>query len=212
MLPFWLFVILALYFYLIPFFGIKKFALPFSAIIFFAAIEPKNALFAVIFAGAFYLIFGVKDLIFIERKPAYETLAMLLAFFAFIDFFSHFDSWDGWWTFLCVFIAGIFIFLVTRGFFNYGVESDIFAREKFRQGWVFAAIVGLVSAETMIVGLFLPLNYLYQSALAFLATALATEFSSEYLEGKLVRRTMLANLSIFLAFAVIILGSANWTP
>jgi hypothetical protein len=210
-LPFWLFLILALYLYFVPFFEIKKLAVPFLAVIFFAAIEPKGTLLAVIFAAIFYLTLGIKDLIFIERKPAYETLVLLLAFFAIINFFSHFDSWDGGWPFLCVLAAGVLIFLLTRGFLNYGTENGPIDAERFRRGSVFGAIVGLVSSQIIIAALFLPLNYLYQSALAFLVVALAVEFSSDCLGGRLTRRVVLANLSIFLAFAVIILESANWT-
>jgi hypothetical protein len=209
-LPFWLFVILALYLYLVPFFDVRRFFLPFLAVIFFAAIEPKSFLFAVVFSGTFYLILGAKDLIFIDRKTAYEILTLLLSFFIFIGFFSRFDSWAGGAPFLYTFISGALIFFLVRGFLNYSGESNLFAAERQRLGSVVAIIVGLAVLEIMIAALFLPVNYLYQSAVAFLAAALAVELSSDYLAGRLTRRALLLNLSIFLTFMVIILGSAQW--
>lgn len=209
-LPFWIFVILALYLYFVPFFDVRRFFLPFLTVIFFAAIEPKTFLFAVVFSCAFYLILGTKDLVFIDRRSAYEILTLLLSFFVFIGFFSFFDSWAGTAPFLCAFISGVLIFFLVRGFLNYGGEGDLFAVERLRTGNVAAAIVGLVVLQTMIAALFLPANYLYQSALAFLAMALAVELSLDYLRGRLTRRAILASLSIFLTFMVIILGSAQF--
>lgn len=123
LLPFWLFVLLALCLYLVPFFGVKRFFLPFLAIIFFAAIEPRNFLFAIVFAGVFYMILGVKELVFIERKSAYEALTLLVEFFAFIKFFPYFDSWSGYWPFMCSLLLGFFVFLLSMGFLNYGGEN-----------------------------------------------------------------------------------------
>lgn len=206
-------MLVAFYLYLVPFFSIKRFALPFLAIIFFAAIEPKGVFFALVFAATFYLILGIKDLIFVERKPAYEVLVLLLVFFSFINFFSNFGSWNGLRPFLCVFIVGVFVFLLLAGFLNYGGKEDgLLSEERLRRGKISAAIAGLVVSQITIALLFLPLNYLYQSALAFLVALSVVELLSDYLAGGPTRRAVLINLSVFLAFAVIILGSANWAP
>ncbi len=211
LLPFWLFIILALYLYLVPFFSVRRFALPFAAVVFFAAISPKSLPLAIIFSGVFYLILGVKDLVFIERGSAYKTLVLLIAFFMFVRFFSNFDSWSGSGPFLYSLIIGLLVFLLNRGFLSYGGDGGSYSAERFRRGGILAAISGLLVSQVAIAALFLPLNYLYQSALVFLVAALALELSFDYLGGKIVRRTILANLSIFLVFVVIILGSAEWT-
>jgi len=211
LLPFWLFVIVAAYLYFIPFFDVKKLSLAFLAVIFYATIEPQGILFAIVLSVLFFLILGVKDLVFIQRKSAYEVLVLLLAFLTFIKFFSHFGSGISPEGFFYALVSGAFVFLLLKGLLNYGVDGGIFAAERPCRGGAFAAIAGLAVSEIMIAALFAPLNYLYQSAFVFLATALAVETSSDYLDGKLARRTVLIDTSIFLVFAVIIFGSATWT-
>jgi hypothetical protein len=208
-LPFWLFAVVALVLYLVVIFGTRKFALPFLTIVFFAAIEPKSVFFAVIFAAIFYLILGVKEIIFIERKAAYEILVLVLSFFAFVDIFRRFDSWTGIVPFLLALATGMSVFFLLKGYLSYCSES-VPANERAVHGNIFAAIAGLTVAQMSIAAFLLPLNYFYQASLVFLSSVVMVELASAYLEDKLDRRMILSYLSVFLVFSVIILGSAQW--
>jgi len=82
-------------------------------------------------------------------------------------------------------------------------------RKLLRQVTSFA--VFLVVFELLITGLFLPLDFVYQSSIIFILAALFVEFSNKHLfGGRLSRQRVLVVLSGAFALLVIILGSARW--
>ncbi|MDO8536749.1 MAG: hypothetical protein Q7R94_00695 [bacterium] len=223
-LPLWAFLVLAFYFYFIPLFKPLELSPPFFLTIFFAAIEPANVWLAIFFAVIFYLILGVKDLIFINRKSSYEVLALLLLFLTFIKFFSHFDSWDGNSAFFGAFFVSLVFFLLAEGFLRYGSSPEFSSGEmdvenklplerlvKIKFAKIAAGIMAFCIYALILVLLFLPMNFLYQSALLLVVAAILFEFLIDYGQGTLVRKKLISGLSIFFVFLVIILESAQWT-
>ena len=67
----------------------------------------------------------------------------------------------------------------------------------------------LVSQISLAV-LFLPVNFLYQSALAFFLSAVLFGLTSLYLHKAVTRQRILINFSIVFIFMVIVLGSVQW--
>lgn len=212
-LPFWVFMLVALYFYFIPFFQPWILAFPSLVLIFFTAVLAPSLWLAVFFGVTWYLILGIKDLIFVGRKQAYEMLVFLLVFLITVGFFSYFDSWAGTLPMIYSLTMSAVIFLLSRGFLNYGADSPGSAghREKSAKNTIAAGVVALVLFELSLPFLVLPLHFLYQASLFFVVSVILMESAFEYAKGTLTRQVLLVNFSIFFIFLVIILGSAQWT-
>jgi len=209
LLPFWIFLLIAAYFYFYPFFRPLTLALPFFLLVIFAAIENQSLPLAVFFAVVFYLILGIKDLILINRKPIYEILVLLLSFLMFVRFFAQFDGWAGAGAPLCgLAAAAVFVFL-SRGFLRYETSLEEEAARGKHRG-VALGLVGILLWQFSLAILFLPINFLYQAAILFLLATTGLEFASDYLSNRLTRQRTLTNFSVLLGVLVIILGSASW--
>lgn len=211
-LPLSWFLVVAFYLYLFPLFKPLKLALPFLIVIFFAAVETPGVLLAILFSIFFYLILGIKDLIFIDRKTAYEILVLLLLFLVFIRFFSHFDGGVRPAAIFYAFVIGAILFFLAKEFLGYSSGGDAGVADAVRRKNVISGIIGLVVLQLALVFLFLPINFLYQAAAIFLAAALLLELAYDYLGGKLTRRRILASFSALFVFLVVILGSVQWGP
>jgi hypothetical protein len=72
-LPFWLFLIVALYLYFVPITGAHKVSAPFFVLLLISLFESQGILDAIIFAAIFYFILLIKDLLIIDRRSAYES-------------------------------------------------------------------------------------------------------------------------------------------
>ena len=68
----------------------------------------------------------------------------------------------------------------------------------------------LVMWQLLIVGLFLPLDFLYQSAIVFLVAALFVDLVPHYVFGELSRRKAIATSMVVFALLVIVITSARW--
>lgn len=210
-LPFWLFLLAALYLYFIPFFGSFRLFWPFAVLIFFSAMESPAFFPAVLFGAIFYLILGIKELAFMGRKSAYEILVMTLAFFALIKFFEKFDSWESWPAFVWAVVLAAAFFLLARGFLKFSAAADARALAAGFPASLAAAVSAVVLWQFTLAALFLPINFLYQAAAAFLVAAISLELVSDYSSGLLTRRKALIAASVFLSFMAVIMGLAQWT-
>lgn len=209
LLPFWLFLAIGIYFYFMPLFRPKDLAFPFAALIFFAYTEERSLLLAILFAALFYLIIGVKDLILINRQSAKEILALLFALFLAVKFFSSADNWSGLSVLGYSFVASVFVFFLAKLFIRSDSASgnDEMAGKK--------TTIALLAASFFIWQLFLslvylPLNFLYQSAIFIVTATIFLELISDHIRSALTKRKILLQFSIFLVFAATILVSAQW--
>ncbi len=205
-LPFWIFFLAAVYFYLVPLFRPGRLLLPFAAIIFFSFIEEPSALFAFLFGAIFFLIIGIKDLILINRGAATEALSLLLSFLLSIEYFLNISRWDSFWVVFWAFLAATPIFFLSRLFIG---QEDGRACKQGRRDTTLVVTAFLIM-QLLIALTFAPLNFLYQSAIFFVFALILLECAADYCAGLLSRRKILLNLSIFFIFVSIILGSAQW--
>jgi hypothetical protein len=208
LLPAWLFFIVALYMYVVPRFRSMTFIFPFAVLMFFAISEAPSLLGALLFSVLFYLLLGVKELGFIDKRTPYEALILSLSFLAYTQFFSRFVAWGSIGVFFYAFAVSFMFFLLCRGFLRYAV----FNKEDgaTRRGLLGAGIIAFFVWELLLTVVFLPLNFLYQSALLFIITAVLFDLVLDYATSELVRGKLLINFSVFFTFLVIILGSVRW--
>jgi hypothetical protein len=206
-LPFWLFLLVALYLYFIPFTGSAKVALPFLVLLLISAFEGSNIGFALIFGILFYYMLSIKDLFIIDRKSVYEILVLVLSYLLFRIFFMKTGGdFGGASLFYGFLVAGVFSMMVSSFISNF---SDAFGDTRsFRRmiGWM----IFILMWQLLIVGLFLPLDFVYQSGIVFIISMIFIDLVPSYILGQLSRIKTLVTSSTIFALLTIIVASARW--
>jgi hypothetical protein len=212
---FWLFALIALYLYFVPPFQAGRLLWPFIALLALAFIEPANVQFLIIFAAIFYYLLLIKDLLLIDRRSAYEILVFVLSFLLLRDFYRTFggglSGWGIWYAFLLAALLGI---LVSRFMAAFSIGDpdapDNASRTKHPIRRIVSWLTFLLAWQFLILGLFLPLDFIYQSAIAFLILALTIDFASGRYLGDTSRSKIFATSIAIFSFLIIILASARW--
>lgn len=203
-LPIWIFVPVALYLYFVPPFQPLRLALPFALTLAAALMVPANPWFAALLAGIFFLVLGIKNLIFINRFASHQLLVFLVLFLVFANFFSRFENWQSWAVPIWASGLAVLFFFLTQELFKY--ESVRGRRERFALAGIGGLFVFQLSAALLV----MPLNYFSQTAFLFLASVILLDLLLGYSSDHLDRRKILADFSIFFVLAVVLLASARW--
>jgi hypothetical protein len=203
-LPFWAFFVVSFYFYLVPFFRPFKLLVPFILTLATAFIVPHSPWFGVFLAILFFLLLGIKNLIFINRFDNHQLVVFLILFLIFFGFFRHFEDWQKSIISLASLGLGLSFFFLFNELADYSKESG-------KKSKIFISGLGsFLLWQVAMAVLFLPLNYFYQTAILFLFSVILTDILLEYFGGKIGKRKILWDFSIFFVIAVIVLASANW--
>jgi hypothetical protein len=205
--PFWLFAMIAASLYFFPLFRPGKLFWPFVALLILGFLQPMSFLAFCLMGAAFYYLLLIKDLLLIDRKSAYELLLLGISFFLLRDFYqtlgNDFNGWVIWYSLLLAGLMGVLIHSFIRCF------SEATEQKKL------AGVVGWLSFmffwQFLILGLFLPIDFTYQSTIVFLAGALAMDLVPSYYFGELSRSKMLATSTMMFALLVIVVAAARWT-
>lgn len=208
--PFWLFLLIALYLFFVPPAQAGTVVVPFIVLMGLAFFTPVGFLMAIVFGLLFWYVLLIKELYLIDRKAAYETLSFVLVFLMFRLFYEQlggaFAGAGPFFFAIAVAAAGGFLFSSFVGLFAPGSEAN--ARRLHR---VAAFAVSFLILEILLSGLFLPLDFVYQTVIAFVLAALALDLASRHLvEGSLPRERVLVVSSTAFALLAVILGSARW--
>jgi hypothetical protein len=166
---------------------------------------------ALAFGAIFYYLLLTKDLLLIDRATARSFLVMVLSFFLFREFYAAFANGPIGMALIGAFLAAVlFGFLMHNliGNFRRSYERDGAEREDVRN--VASWLSFILIAQCLVVGLFLPLNFIYQSVLAFLAAALIIDFVPSHMVGTLTGEKIRIAFIIFFALFVVVLASAKW--
>jgi hypothetical protein len=210
-LPFWLFLFFALYLYFIPMTGAHKASALFFVLLLITLLQKQSIIFAVIFGVVFYFLLLVKDLIIIDRRSAYEVLMLVLSYLLMRGFFLNVGGSFGWWSLADSAVAAVAVSALVTSFvknFSAVPEDSVREARSFRRmlGWM----TFLLTWQLLIVGLFLPLDFLYQSAIVFLAAVIILDLVPQYVFGELTRIKVFATGTVLFALLVIMLSSARW--
>ncbi len=209
-LPQSLFLLAVLGLYFVPWFRPGALLAPFGVTLWFMSrLEPTPGL-AMLFVAVWFLIYGIKELVFVERARAYEALLILLAFLIFLSFFSGFSA-PGRGSGGGALAVGFVYVLLMRGLLREATHRETASMEGISRRIAIASVLGgLLMTEVVIAALFLPMNFFSQSALALLTLALLTSSLTAHLEGTLTRNTVLTYASLFLVGSTIILLGNPW--
>lgn len=167
-LPWWVFLVVALYCYLVPLFRPFALAPAFLVFLFMTLAAPRGLFQAAYAALVLALIFGIKDLVIVNRKAAYQLLVFLISFAGCLLLFATFAAWSAPSAFLSLaFLSLAWFWFVTD------------ATEEQHIPTLPPAIAALIFFEIGVAMFFLPISFFPQAALLFFASALLFEAATD---------------------------------
>ncbi|MBM3256956.1 MAG: hypothetical protein FJY98_01340 [Candidatus Liptonbacteria bacterium] len=211
--PFWLFFLVANYFYWLPFFAAGVFLVPFVLTLLLSAVgEPTGWLLAGI-GSLFFLILGAKELAFIHRARVYEVLSVVLLFLGCLQIASFIQGKDQiGLPFIYLAVAFIFFLLRDSAFRYERSHRGDAAIPQFpgKQQFLESALPAfLFFGYGSIVSGF-PLEVLPKSAVLF-AGAIAFFFLTPFEGHQLPLEKLGRYLGILTAAIIIIFITSSWT-
>ena len=180
--PFPLFLLVAAWLFFVPLFDPLRLFLQFAVVLVIAAFLPETAFSALFLATLFFLLLGIKELVFINRRAAYETFLFILLFVIFLNFFSHFTRFVDQSALFVAFALSLLSSILLGGFVNYSGLGGANRKQKF-----------------------------FALALAgFLVMAMLTELLVDYFTRELVPARLMVYFSAFFVFLTFLLVSNQW--
>lgn len=161
-------MVVAIYCYLVPFFRPLSLTPAFLMFLLMASATPPGFLRAICAVAILALIFGIKDLVIVNRKAAYQLLVLAMSFAGSLLLFNNFVAWSASGSFLSMALASILWFWLLR---NVPERQDASVLP--------TAIAALLLFEIGAVMFFLPINFFAQATLLFLASALLFEAATD---------------------------------
>ncbi|PIR86652.1 MAG: hypothetical protein COU11_04025 [Candidatus Harrisonbacteria bacterium CG10_big_fil_rev_8_21_14_0_10_49_15] len=163
--------------------------------------------FALLFGLLFYIMLGIKYLVFIRRKEAYHFLHLALFYLAFVLYFSatptHIASVIGH-----SLIMIIFTLLMLREFFSIVSITDQSQANTARIArWV---LVLLILQALWVINL-LPIEFSNAASLATLFAFIIIEITRRYFENGLSARFLRWNFLVFITLTGLIFLTSQWT-
>lgn len=210
-LPFWIFILAAFYFYLRPFYKPMKFIVPFTGfLVLTSPIFFERSLGMALLGGIFFfIILGVKDLIFVGRRHGFEVAVLFVSFLLFLVFFSRFEEWGADMVLWSLAVFAVF-FLLLKNLVDYNDSLGSDQIEKGANGLIYIFFSTFVLWQLSWVLFSMPISLVYKTALLFVTSFVFSEINIAYLQGSLSKRKILGNFSlVFIAF-VLALTSNNW--
>jgi hypothetical protein len=204
-LPTWLFACVALVLYFVPFFQTSVFLSAFVGLLVLAAWAPAGILYGILLAMLFGWLLSIKDLMFIDRRVSYEMLVFTVSFFLLHQFYSSFGTLDGFALLGAFFVAALLGWMVRTLLlsFNDGTKPE---------AWVAFRLVGIVAWQAITICLFLPLDAIYQSVVAFLLIVPVVDIFSDYLFHGFSRQKIFITSGFAFTLLTLVLVSAAWKP
>lgn len=199
-LPFWVFLLISLYFYFSPAFQSGRFLPPLLTTLYLAFVNQPTTWFAILFGLIFYLTVGIKDLTFINRKEPYAILICVLLFLLLTNFWSADFLWHGNVLLKSTIIPLVFFFLVKDYLNEWG-------RFEPKQKFLILSLASFLIWQFSLALLFLPLNLIYLPLILLIVSIMFLEIIPDYLNGKLTKQKRLAIFSLLCVLIIFILGS-----
>jgi hypothetical protein len=206
------FLAAALYFYLRPSFNADKFLASFIILLTISLITINKLLIthysfltSLLLGFLFFILLGIKNLIFIKRESLYHFLNNLLLLIIFILFFRSSPYHLFFIKYLLLFFA---IGLLSKEFLNFLIPELLPSQKKKVIIWSTSFLI----AQFIWAINLLPINFLNAAALSFLAMFILQDFIIHHFSGTINRQIILRNITVFLVLTLIICGASKWSP
>lgn len=209
-LPTWLFLAVACGVYFLPSFGSILNLPAFLVLIGVSIATAPSVPMSVIYGALCYYLLLIKDLLVVDRKSARAVLAMGLSFFLFREFFLSWYAGLSGGSLLWAWVLAVVFGMLLNGVIvaRRGKEVDDEHDRRPRRAVVLASV--LVIFEVLVVCLFLPVDFIYQSIIAFLAAALLLDLVPAYFFHELEPRRIRTTATVLATLLVVVLASAKW--
>ncbi|MDD5430700.1 MAG: hypothetical protein PHP03_00520 [Candidatus Pacebacteria bacterium] len=162
----------------------------------FAAIEVTA------FSILFYIVLGIKELIFIRQYQWYAIKNILLLYSLFALFFLADKSSFFLIKYLLMFAALYFIF---RGWFLW--SEDYFPRRYLLASLLFA----FISLQILWVAAILPIGFISSASLMTLVSFLLIDFTRNHFSGTVTKKLILRNAFLAAIALIAIFGTSSWS-
>lgn len=209
-IPILFFVLAAFLLYSRPIFNTTAFLISFLILIIVAILFlktfPENAFFfsgVLFFSLIFYVLLGVKNLIFINRTFWFYFLNLALFYAIFINFFFIDKSTFFAFKILVLFLGLLLLF---KEFFRNFFPEYSLPKKKTLIIWLLTLIV----LEIVFAISLLPLGFINSANLATLSVFILNDLTFNYLKGTFNRRLLLINVTLFVLLLLLIFGTTKW--
>jgi hypothetical protein len=211
-LPAWLFCIAAAGIYFWPILGSLNNMPAFVVLAGVSLATAPSALMALMYGVLCYYLLLIKDYLVVDRKSARTMLAMALSFFLFSEFFSAwhagFSSAGILWAWILAIAFGALLNGVIAPRRGKEVDDEDPSARHLRHAAV--GISAFILFEALAVSLFLPVDFMCQTIIAFLVAALLLDLVPAYFFRELdPRRIRVTAIAVFVLF-VVTLAAATW--
>ncbi|MFA5098684.1 MAG: hypothetical protein WC461_00495 [Candidatus Paceibacterota bacterium] len=204
------FVLAGCYFYFFPGVNSRQFLASFLVILLFPAFLREfldSGWFLAVslaYTAIFFVLLGLKNLIFINRRPIYHFLngVLVLAIFS-LFFWSDRSGILFFVKYLAAFSAFLYLF---KEFLD--ISNEIPGAQKNN---LFAWSVSFLVFQIVWALSFLPINFLNAGALTLLIILIFQDFILGHINGSINRRLVLRNITVFIALALAIFGASSWS-
>lgn len=152
--------------------------------------------------GLFYLILGLKELVFINRRSVSTLMIFSIILIAGFLLYGSLDTWSSWMPVKTLIFAWLF-WALTRGFMLQIEEPH----DKYPLA---LAVMAFLLWEIGTAAAFLPLDFVYQTTIVVFAAFIFFEWLTAYAESRLSRNKILLYLSFFFILITLIFSFAKW--
>ncbi len=203
------FVLAAFYFYLQPLLNATQFLASFLILLtvsFLSSLVIGHWSFVIslFFGLLFFLLLGIKNLIFVRREPLYLLLNGLLFLTIFILFFWSDISRLFFVKYLALFSG---LVLLLREFLLFSVPN---LANSQKRNLIICGTAFLILQLLWAISL-LSVSFLNAASLALLVVLILQDFIGHHLSGTMSRQIVLRNITIFLILFLVIFAASKWT-
>lgn len=210
---FWylIFLLGALYFYFRSFVEIRTFLYSYIIIVIYALLVTRFlgsgiyiTLSSLAFGFLFFLLLGVKNLIFISRQSVFNFLTGILYFIVIITYFIAYK--------IDPFRYIFYLFLSFGSFYLLIKESLDFLFEDFlkKKKVLIALTSAFMIVEAMSVVSLLPIGFLNSAVLVLMMIFVLEDFIFYHIKGGLSRQAVYQNIAIMVISAIFIFITSRW--
>jgi len=168
-----------------------------------ASILGQNFIAAALLGVLFFLILGLKELVFIDRRLASESMIFLILSAAGFLLYESADAWSAWAA-VKIFIFAWMFWALAGGF----LERKEISNPKSP---LVLGVMSFLLFEISMVIAFLPLDFLYQAAIAIFTAFIFFEWLTAYSEERLEKNKILFYASFLFILATLIFSFAAWS-